>query len=320
MLLTATLLCCCGEGRQRRIRIGVNPWPGYQPLALAAQKGFFAAHDIEAQVVEFESLHDMVTAFERQQIDVMPGTLAEVLAVHEGGRRVPEVIFVADASEGADVVLARGEVRSPSELRGERIAYEPGALGSYMLSRLLDAGGLTIVDVVPVGMHQEHMAAGIEHQRVDVAITYPPTTAKVAALAGMRQIFTTAQIPDEVLDVVAVDRGLLDSDPEFLPNFYAALGDTLAFTARDPAAAREIMAKACGITAEEWVSAIQGIRFHGLEDQAELLWQSDRIRTVAQRLDAVLRGMSGPRRPLPESLTVGHRKMPDCLSLPSTPR
>ena len=43
LLVSMALSTSCGNTPQAPLRIGMNPWPGYEALALAQEKGFFAA-------------------------------------------------------------------------------------------------------------------------------------------------------------------------------------------------------------------------------------------------------------------------------------
>jgi len=285
--LLGLMLAGCSQDRAKVLKIGMNAWPGYQLLTLAQREGCFAAHGIEAQLVELESLHDLVAAFEAGLIDVMPGTFAEALAVLHGGKRKPEVIYVTDASEGADVVQARAGIASPADLRGKRIAYEAGALGSYMLSRMLELYRIDAAEVECVSMHQVRMEAAMAEGTVDAVITYPPTTATVAALPGVKTIFSSVELPGEILDVLVVDRAHLDADPNFLPSFYAALADAQRIAAERPSHARATMARACGLEPSQWAEATKDIRFYRPEHQHDLLW-SGQLQRVIDHVDRLL--------------------------------
>jgi NitT/TauT family transport system substrate-binding protein len=318
-IATALLASACGDAPGARLRVGINPWPGYQSLALGIDRGYFRDVGLDLQVVEYSSLHDLRRAFDLGQIDVMPCTLVEVLEVHNEGARVPEVIFVPDASCGADVVLATAACQGLGGLRGRKVAYEPDSLGVYILGRLVERAGLRIEDVQAVGMDQTEMVVAMREGRIDAAITYPPASLQVAEISGVHRIFSTADIPGEVLDVIAVDRQMLDRDPEFLPRFYAAMGQTCRFVAAHPDEAQAAMAKSMHILPQEWPSAVQGVELFGVADQREWIWQPTKVAAIARRLDGVLQSLRGGRRPLPEAITAAARPMPP-LEAAAAPR
>lgn len=317
--LAVLLASACGEAPGARLRVGINPWPGYQALALGMDLGYFRDVGLDMQLVEYSSLHDLRRAFDLGQIDVMPCTLVEVLEVHNEGVRTPEVIFVPDASCGADVVLATAACQGIDAMRGIRVAYEPDSFGVYILGRLVERAGLRIDDIQPVGMDQTEMVAAMREGRIDAAITYPPASLQIAEMSGVHRIFSTAEIPGEVIDVIAVDRQMLDCDPDFLPRFYAAMGQTYRFVAANPVVAQAAMAKSMHIQPQEWPSGVQGVELFGIADQREWVWQPTKVAAIARRLDGVLQSLRGGRRPLPESLTAAARPMP-ALEAAAAPR
>lgn len=280
--LACCLLAACSQPRVTRLRIGMNPWPGYAHLAVAVQAGLFAEHGIEAQLVEYTSLHDFSRGFADGQIDVLPSTLVEVLTLHAERRRLPEVVWLADHSTGGDVVVARAE--TPGALRGRRIAYEVDSLGSYILARFLERHQLQTTEVEAVSMSQDQMAIAFAEGRIDAAITYPPFSTQMQAVAGARTVFDTREIPNEVIDTISIDRALLDQDPTLLGRFHSALAAAHRLDATDRTTTERIMARACGMSVDEFRVARAGIEVYGPEVQADWLRGGSRLRLLADRI------------------------------------
>ena len=316
--LLLILLASCGqEDLRAKLRIGLNPWPGYLDLAVADSEGIFARHGLDVQIVEYSSLHDMSRAFQMGQIDFMPCTLVEVLEVNQGKRRA-EVIWVADASEGADVVLAHA-ISSAAELRGKRIAYEPNSLGIYVLARMLDRAGLTMTDVEPIGMDQTQMVEAMEAKRIDAAVTYPPSSLSIRELDGVRAVFTTAEIPGEVIDVFSVDSAILDADPTFLQRFYASMAELESFSRANPETAITHKCRHMGLDRSGWEEATAGARYYSLVDQFEWIWGSRRIHDSLARMTEALRATCGPRRQPGDEAVASRRPAPP-QAIPPSPR
>ncbi len=318
LVLLLLFLAACGHNEPKeKLRIGLNPWPGYLDLAVAEHEGIFAAHGFDVHIVEYTSLHDMARAYQLGQIDFMPSTLVEVLEVNQG-RRSAEVIWVADASDGADVALAK-DATSVADLRGKRIAYEPNSLGIFVLARMLDRAGLKVQDVDAIGMDQTEMVLAMKEGRIEAAITYPPASLSIRELPGIATVFSSAEIPDEVIDVFCVDPDILDADPTFLNRFYAVMADTAEFARRNPKTAIGHKCRQMGIEPSAWESAAKGVRYFELKDQHEWIWGSDRIHTIHARLADVIRATCGPRRDPVRPIHAGHRFAPELIA-PAAPR
>jgi NitT/TauT family transport system substrate-binding protein len=285
--LACCLLAACSQPRVTRLRIGMNPWPGYAHLAVAVQAGLFAEQGIDAQLVEYTSLHDLSRGFADGQIDVLPSTLVEVLTLHAERRRLPEVVWLADHSTGGDVVVARAE--NAAALRGRRIGFEPHSLGSYVLARFLERHQLSPTDVEAVSMSQDQLATAFAEGRIDAAITYPPFSTQMLAIDGARCVFDTREIPDEVIDTISIDRDLLDRDPTLVGRFHTAMAAAHRLSAVDPASTERMMARGCGMSTDEFRSAKAGIEVYGPEVQADWLRGGSRLRLLAERIGRELK-------------------------------
>lgn len=311
-LLLCVAASCGGERDAKLLRIGLNPWPGYLDLSLAAEQGLFAKHGLNVRIVEFTSLHDMVRSYQLGQIDLMPCTLVEVREAARG-RRPAEVVRVFDASEGADVILAHAE-SSAVEDHPVRIAYEPASLGAYVLQRYLDARGLTAADIEPVPMDQLQMERAMTEHRIDAAVTYPPASLAIASLPGVRQVFSSAEVPGEVIDVLAVDPTVLDEDPSFLARLHEVLADVERFSDDHPDEAVRHKAAHLAVDAGSWDSVVAGVRMYRTRDQSAWLWDSDRLEQLMRSIDAVLARTPGERTAIPTRFHCRHRSRPMVLS------
>lgn len=309
LVLLSIVSACTSETDARPLRIGLNPWPGYLDLSLAAQQGFFADEGLKVQIVEFSSLYDLVRAFQLGQIDLIPCTLVEIREVNRN-RRKAEIVRVLDSSEGPDVVLAHmdGDEFDP---RGQKIAYEPASLGAYLLQRFLDERGLTLADVDPVPMDQLQIVRAMAEKRVAAAVTYPPNSIEITKIPQVRSVYSSAEIPGEIVDVLAVDPDLLDRDASFLSRISAALLATERFADEHPLEAIRHKAAVLGIPPEEWHAATAGIHIYRTADQAEWIWHSDRLDQLMRGIDDVLASAPGERPCMPERFRCNSRPMPD---------
>jgi NitT/TauT family transport system substrate-binding protein len=149
----------CSASYEEPIKFATNPWPGYDPLYVARDKGYFRDAGIEVALVDLTSIGASRRAFERGQVDGCGATLVEILlAADQSGLR-PQIAAVVDYSNGADVLIAAGSVKSLADLRGRRVAIEPGTLHIQLLALALDSVQLTVRDVALVPMPQNAMPA-----------------------------------------------------------------------------------------------------------------------------------------------------------------
>jgi NitT/TauT family transport system substrate-binding protein len=314
--LLLPLLAACSDGeRVRALRIGMNPWPGYAHLAVTQECGFFAEQDLAVQIVEYASLHDLRRGFSAGQIDVLPSTMIEVLGLRGESGPQPAVVWVADASEGGDQIVARG-CRELADLRGKRIAYEPATLGAYLLRRALDLSGIAPDAVEAIGMDQVHMEQALADGRIDAAITYPPFAQRMLAVPGNRSLFSSAAIPGEVVDTISIERSLLERDPTLLARFHTAMAATDRRLREQPHSINSMIARVAGMTPDEFAAARTGVVVYTAADQRDWLVSEDRLGAIAARLGPAL-GLPTTWSP-PPLLAPGIARSP--LLSPAQPR
>jgi NitT/TauT family transport system substrate-binding protein len=275
------------------LRIGINPWPGYEPLFIARDDGLFAKHRLAIKLVEFTSVGDCLRGFQQGDVDGMTCTLVEVVL----GRQVhldrpPVPILVTDSSLGADVLLAQPEIASVSALRGRKIGVEAASLGIFILERALTKHGMNRTDVTIVALGQDEMAEALRSHRVDAIMTYAPYSI-AASNQGARMLFSSREIPDEVVDVVAISDKILQTDPQVAERLRAVWQEVLAQIARDPAAAHARMAQRQKLTLAEFTASLDGIAITPAADQERLLAAGGAVDISLDQIARILAGKGG---------------------------
>ena len=276
----------------RPLRVAINPWPGYEFATLALKKGFFEDEGIDVRLLELSGLGDCVRAFEREQMDGFFGTVTEVLRSRDQSHRGARIVMVADYSDGADVILARDGVATVAELRGRRIGIETGSLTAFILARALEQSGLAWADVRTVHMAAMDMGAAMAEGKVDAVVTYPPLSLEIVKSGTGREVFSTREIPGEVVDVLAFDESSLGTRGDEIRGFIRAFHRAQEYAKAHPSESMDIMAAREGITPEEFEAALNGgVRLVGREDQARFLGRGGSLPGVVASTERILRSI-----------------------------
>ena len=272
LLLAAALLPTCGEPESRTIRIGMNPWPAWEFFYLAQEKGLYAEEGVDVRVVEFSSLGDAKRAFERGQVEAFLGTLVEVSSTSADGGREPAIVLVTDSSDGADQIIAHAPIATPADLVGKRVAVEMGSLNVYLLARALESCNRTLDDVTMVNLDQLSMLDAFKRREVDAIVAYPPVSIAANREADARQVFNSSRIPDEIVDVLAVDSRLVQERAEDVAAICRAYARAVALGHSRPEECMPIMARREGLEPAEFEASLRdGIRLVGADQQRDFL-------------------------------------------------
>ena len=301
-ILTA-LQAGCVQHPQEPLRIGVNAWPPFELLYLAREKGFFAAEKVEVDLIDFSSYTGILRSYHQGNLDGFFATLNEV-QIADNFQDQPVVTLVVDYSFGGDALVVRDGIHDLKGLRGRRIAYEESALGSYELERILEIGGLGTDEVVAVSRLPEEAEQDFHKGTVDGVITYEPGLGRLLRSEGTRVLFSSRDIPGEIVDVMAVRRSVLDGRAGELRGVLRAWFRAVAYMREQPQEAAAGMARRHNLTVEEFLQGLQGAHVPDLRENRELLGSTrapGRLHETAARLAEFLvrhgltrKAVSGP--------------------------
>ena len=144
--------CNSDQENQGLVTIGINPWPGYEFLYLAEQKGFFKQVGANIKLVQLASLTDAQETYIEGHTDGMTSTLTEVVQAPFLGGKPLNVVLVTDYSNGGDVIIASKDIPDLTSLKGKTVGCEVSSLGIFILQRALKTVGLTLSDVTVVNV------------------------------------------------------------------------------------------------------------------------------------------------------------------------
>jgi NitT/TauT family transport system substrate-binding protein len=297
------------------IRVGMIIWPGYDFLYLAEKNGFCKEEGVNVQLFDFVSLSDSRRAFERGQIDVVAGTIVELLITRESSDRSPQAFFVTDFSNGADVILGKSPISTVSELKGKRVGVEPASLDLLTLNLALRQNQMNLDDVTLIPLAQNGMEYGFEMQEVDAICTYPPTSLKVLSKGDANILFNSTQIPGYIVDVLMADESFINNRSEDLAKLLRAFDKAILFTKEHPEEALPVIADHDQLTVEELEVAYSGMIVEPLENQMQYFSDHGQLVKAASIAIEVLKETGVVKRDINLSAIINQQPVVKALSI-----
>lgn len=266
-LFNAVLPLAYAQHPHHAIRVGTNVWPGYEPFYLARSLKYFENDDVK--LVEFLSASEVLRAFRNRDLEAAALTLDEALIL-VGERVSVRIILVTDVSHGGDAILAKPEIKSLSGLKGKRIGVEGSAVGAYLLARGLELQGMAVTDVrieqLEVNEHEQSLKKG----KVDAVVTFEPVRSRLLK-QGARELFSSREIPNEIIDVLVVQKQALDDHPDKLARLVGGWFAALRYLDRNPKDAARRISKRLKIKPEEVIDTYSGMKLLDRKKNIELL-------------------------------------------------
>lgn len=278
-------LVSCGVEHKPPLRVGINLWPGYEPFFLARDMGEYK--ELPISLIEYPSPSGAIRAMRNGTVEAVALTLDEVLSLIESGVKA-KVVLVINISDGGDAILTRPDILSLEQLRGKAVVSESSVLANYLLSRALDETDLGLSDIerlyLPIS---EHLQA-YERNQADAIVTFEPVRTKLIN-AGARELFSSAQIPGEIVDVLIVRDDVIEAEPEVVQALVDGWYNALQQLHKYPDKTAEKLSEHLQITPEEVLSSFSRLNWPGRSRVSEMLNENNAaIEPMAKRIQHIM--------------------------------
>lgn len=274
-------LTACQPAPVPPLKVGMNPWVGYDPLVLARDKGLLDTRQVK--VVELASSSETLRHFRNGLLDGAALTLDETLRLADEGVDV-RIVAMLSASAGADVVVARPGIRTPEQLRGHKLAVEKTTVGALMLQRLLQTGGLQPHELEVRNMEASQHMAALRSGRIDAAVTFEPLAGAMRA-EGFSNIFDSRQMPGDIADVLVVHARVLAQQPGQAEALVSGWQRGLQALQREPQLSAQVLAPGVDLSPADYLTTLKGLKFYAPQESLVLL--SGRPRTLGQQAEGL---------------------------------
>ncbi len=253
------------------VRMGIQPWIGYGPWWIAADRGFFTAAGLDVTLIDFVTDSEVNAAFAAGQMDVANLGTQTAIKLFDNGVDL-QVVLMEDTSYAADAMLAGADIADVAALKGKSVAYEEGATSELLLDAALKANGMTIADITPVPMPASDAGAALIAGQVDAAVTYEPYISEsMGNDPALHVIYSGADNPGLISDMLAVNAPYANANEETMRKLLQTWSAAVDFLRVYPDDGRAIIAEAVGSTPEELASAFEGIEFYNLDENLDIM-------------------------------------------------
>jgi NitT/TauT family transport system substrate-binding protein len=249
------------------LRVAFSDWPGWTAFEIGIQKGWFKEAGVDVKFDWFEYAPSM-EAFAAGKVDAVMMTMGDALVTGAPGAR-SVAILVTDYSNGNDMIVGKKGVANLKALKGKKVGLEVGLVEHLMLTKALEKNGLKIGDVKLVNVPTHQTAQTLASGSVDAIGAWQPNAGQaLKAVAGSKAIFTSADLPGLIYDLVCVSPQSLSQRRADWVSFVKVWNRIVTYV-RDPANQAEavkMMAGRAGVPADEYVKYMPGTKFLSPEE------------------------------------------------------
>ena len=198
-------------------KVAWSIYAGWMPWDYAGYSGILKkwadAYNIKIELVRMDYIPS-VEAYVAKQVDACVMTNMECLDMPAASGIDSTALIVGDYSNGNDAILVRDHLKI-KDLKGKAISLVELSVSHYMLARCLEMNGMKEKDVKVVNTSDSDIGPiFVSNKSQKVVVTWNPIVMEIEQTPGISKIFTSADIPGEVLDMMVVNTNTLKKHPE----------------------------------------------------------------------------------------------------------
>ncbi len=249
--------------KKPEFKVAWSIYAGWMPWDYAGTSGILKkwadTYGIAINLIRMDYLPS-VEAYVAQKVDACVMTNMECLDMPAASGVDSTILIVGDYSNGNDAILVRDNLKI-KDLKGHTISLAELSVSHYLLARCLEMNGMKEADIKIVNTSDSDIApVFLSNTSQKVVVTWNPMVMEIEQTPGVSKIFTSADIPEEILDLMIVNTKTLKKNPELGKALTGAWYEVMGIMCtKGPKtfAALEQMAKASGCSLTEYKSQLK---------------------------------------------------------------
>ena len=262
VLLTSCSPTPSAPQQRTEFNIGWSIYAGWMPWPYAQQAGIVKKwadkYGIKINIVQVNDYVESVNQYTAGKFDGVTLANMDALTIPAAGGKDTSAIIVGDYSNGNDGVVLKG-ADNIAAIKGRQVYLVELSVSHYLLARALNSAGMALTDVKTVNTSDADIVGAFGSPQATAAVTWNPQLSVMKAQPGAKAVFTSANIPGEILDLLVVDTKTLQANPNLGKALTGIWYETVGLMKRQDAqgkAARAAMAKLAGSTPEMFDSQL----------------------------------------------------------------
>lgn len=279
------------------LKVAYSAWPGFLPIALAQEKGFFTQQGVKVETFYSEDTMAQMADFGAGNYDVVTLALGSIGIISQKNPDV-QILVATDRSAGADAIVAQSDITSVADLKGKTIGTGLGGFGELFVTTMLEKNGLTTDEVTLVNVDGDKIPTRMKSGEIQAGQTWEPYVSQVVKSGG-RTLFTSAETPGLIPDVMAFRGIVLRERPDDVRAFVRAWFQAVDYWKANLKEGNELIAKALKIPPE--TLSLEGVELLNLNENLKAFTQgntTDSLYHTAQLYSNFYIRTGGIARPL----------------------
>jgi NitT/TauT family transport system substrate-binding protein len=258
-LLAAALLgpMAAGAAPKTSFRVAWSIYVGWMPWPYAQESGILKKwadkYGVTIDLVEVNDYVESVNQYTAGAFDGVLVTNIDCLSIPSAGGVDTTAIILGDYSNGNDALILKAPAGAKpptlADVAKRRVNLVELSVSQYLLSRALADAHLQERDVTLVNTSDADIVAAFGTSGVQAVVTWNPQVSEILKDPAAHDVFDSAKIPGEIIDMAVVRTETLKDNPKLGMALAGAWYEVMALmsaTGDASRAAHEAMAKESG--------------------------------------------------------------------------
>lgn len=192
-------------------------YSGWMPWGYATEKGIIdkwaKKYGIKIQVVQMNDYIESINQYTAGDFDGCGMTNMDALTIPATNGVDSTGLILGDYSNGNDSILLK-KGKTFADIKGQKINLVELSVSHYLLARALDIHGMSERDITVVNTSDADAVASFATSGVTAAAVWNPQLSIILKQSpSPAQVFTSKEIPGEIIDMMAVKTDVLAANP-----------------------------------------------------------------------------------------------------------
>lgn len=287
--LLATSLAPSFVHAQERDQFSVcwSIYAGWMPWAYADVEGIVdkwaEQHGIAIDVIQVNDYVESINQFTSGNVDGCAMTNMDALTIPAASGVDSTALIINDYSNGNDGIVLKGGGEL-ADIEGRRVNLVQFSVSHYFLARALESVGLTERDIETVNTSDADIVGLFSSSSTEAVAAWNPQLSTIAEMPDSQVVYTSAEIPGEILDMMVVNTQTLADYPALGHALVGAWYEVMALVEASDEHALTIMADAAGTDLEGYRAQLEATYLYTDPAEAVALMESPELLDTMERV------------------------------------
>jgi NitT/TauT family transport system substrate-binding protein len=239
--------------KKQEFKVAWSIYSGWMPWGYASEHGIIdkwaKKYGIKIELVQLNDYIESINQYAAGAFDACGMTNMDALTIPSANGVDTTGLILGDYSNGNDAIILK-HGKTFADIKGQQVNLVELSVSDYLMSRALDIHGLSQRDIKIMNTSDADAVASFSTTGVTAAALWNPQLSMVMKQSPTAtQVFTSKEIPGEIIDMMAVNTETLAANPELGKALVGAWFETLQLMSGDnekALAARTSMAEHSG--------------------------------------------------------------------------